>query len=286
MKKTIFMCAILSLGMMSCQNDEFNSIVEENTLNQEIKKIEFLMEEGAIKEESIYQEGDIKIETSMSFEDRLVYYDFLKRNDWKVRSEYTGPTRSSTYNEDAFGLILKSSVNQNCGIYRELILVMDCEDSNSQSYTSGNTGLTFVDANGNVNFFFCIVPSSSITNGLHKIEKGFARYFDCEDHNTNNAFYVDGLRINNSYVNNTKWGITENSSGNITFYFINTNWGSGSYGFGHKTGSNNGIIYTDDEDDDNANRWIVPSPYSPNANIDGLLGEYENNSEIKVHFDF
>lgn len=283
MKKTILIGAILSLGMMSCQNDEFNSMIEESTLNQEIKKIEYLMEEGAIKEESIYQEGDTKIETSMSFEDRLVYYDFLKRNAGQVRNEYTGPTRSTTYNEETFGLVLKSSSNQNCGIYRELILVMDCEDNNSQSYTSGNTGQTFVDSNGNVNFFFCIIPASNITNGLHKIDKGFARYFDCEDHNTNNAFYVNGLRINNSYVNGTKWGITENSSGNITFYFINN--GIGSIGFGHKTGSNNGIIYTDDEDDDNTNQWIVPVPMSLDAMRSFYLGEYEKNSEIKVHFD-
>ena len=157
MKKTIFIGAILSLGMISCQNDEFNSMIEENTLNQEIKKIEYLMEEGAIKEESIYQEGDTKIETSMSFEDRLVYYDFLKRNDGKVKNDYTGPTRSSTYNEDAFGLVLKSP-NLSCSPNRELILVMDCEDSNWQSYTSGNTGSTFVDSNGNMNFFFCIIP--------------------------------------------------------------------------------------------------------------------------------
>lgn len=284
MKKTILIGTILSLGMTSCQNDEFNSIIEENTLNQEIKKIEYLMEDGAIKEESTYQEGDTKIETSMSFEDRLVYYDFLKRNDGKVKNEYTGPTRSSTYNEEAFGLVLKTPY-LSCSPNRELILVMDCEDSNSKSYTSGNTGQTFVDSNGNVNFFFCIIPASNITNGLHKIDKGFARYFDCEDSNTNNAFYVDGWRIDNAYVNGTKWGITENSSGNITFYFKNTNWGSGSTGFGHRTSSNNGIIYTDDEDNNNTNQWIVPTPYSLDAQRSGVLGEYEKNSEIKVHFD-
>lgn len=258
-------------------------MIEESTLNQEIKKIEYLMEEGAIKQESIYQEGDTKIETSMSFEDRLVYYDFLKRNDGKLKNEYTGPTRANTYNEETFGLVLKSP-NLSCAPYRELIFVMDCEDSNSKSYTSGNTGQTFVDSNGNVNFFFCIIPASNMANGLHKLERGYARYFDCEDHNTNNAFYVNGLRIDNSYVNNTKWGITENSSGNITFYFINN--GIGSTGFGHKTGSNNGIIYTDDEDDDNTNQWIVPIPHSLESMRSFYLGEYERNSEIKVHFDF
>ena len=44
--------------MISCQNDEFNSMVEENSLNQEIKKIEYLFEEGMEKEEFIYQEGN------------------------------------------------------------------------------------------------------------------------------------------------------------------------------------------------------------------------------------
>ena len=58
MKKTFITCAILSLGMISFQNDELNSMVEENSLNQEIKKIEYLFEEGMEKEEFIYQEGN------------------------------------------------------------------------------------------------------------------------------------------------------------------------------------------------------------------------------------
>ena len=43
---------------------------------------------------------------------------------------------------------------------------------------------------------------------------------------------------------------------------------------------------TDDEDDDNANAWIVPTPHSLDSQRSGVLGEYEKNSEIKVHFDF
>lgn len=285
MKKTLITCAILSLGMISCQNDEFNSMPEENSLNQEIKKIEYLFEEGMEKEEFIYQEGNTKVETSMSFEDRLIYYEFLKRNNGNIATEYTGPTRANTYNEEVFGLVLKSP-NLSCSPYRELQFIMDCEDSNWKSYTSGNTGSTFVDSNGNMNFIFCIIPASNIANGLHKIENGYARSFDCEDHNTHNVYYVNGMRADKSYVNNTKWGITEDGSGNIVFYFKNTNWSSGSTGFGHKTGSNNGIIYTDDEDDDNANAWIVPTPHSLDSQRSGVLGEYEKNSEIKVHFDF
>lgn len=69
--------------MISCQNDELNSIVEESTLNQEIKKIEFLMEEGAVKEEIQYSPEATKTETSMSYEDRLIYFDFIKRNNDK-----------------------------------------------------------------------------------------------------------------------------------------------------------------------------------------------------------
>ena len=284
MKRTILTSTFSLFCIISCQNNDLESITDEAVFNQEVNKIEKEWEEGIEKTETLYSPGDTKNEYSMSYEDRLVYFDFLKRNKGVNLDRYTGPTRSATYNESVFGLVLKAA-NVPCSPYREFVFIMDCEDSRSASYTSGNTGATFVDSNGNVQFFFCIVPVANMTNGLYKKENTFIRYFDTEDSNTNNGYYIDGIKSNSQYLNATNWGITKDNNGNIAFYFLNNNWGSGSTGFGHKTGSNNGIIYTDDEDDDNVNSWHAPFPYGPTGPTE-LFSECSNNTGLKVHFDF
>ena len=299
MKKTLITCAILSLGMISCQNDEFNSMPEENSLNQEIKKIEYLFEEGMEKEEFIYQEGNTKVETSMSFEDRLIYYDYIKRNG--IKDDYMGPTTRATYDESTYGLILKGT-GVSCGTGRELKFRMDTEDNNNQSYITGNVGDTYIDSQGNVYFVFCIVPINSITfpaTILYKTDLSqtgsFSRFFDCEDSGTDNQFYVNGKEVSRSYVNSTNWGITESSNGNVTFYFYNISGnsghskGEGGHGvFGHTTSNpstRNGIIHTDDEDNNNINSYSsnAPSP-EPDRYIKNYFTEYGVDSSIKVFF--
>lgn len=282
MKKELLMCIISSLGMISCQNDELDSMPDE-LITREINKIETEWKEGVIKEENV-RTGEEKVETSMSYEDRLIYFEFLSRNNGHIIDDYTGPTRTATYDESKFGLVLKAQ-SVSCAPYREFRFVMDCEDDDTTSYTSGNTGATYVDSDGNMNFIFCVIPVANMTNGLYKKDNTYTRFFDTEDSNTNNQYFVNGIRTDSQFLNSTNWGITKDSNGNITFYFLNGNWGSGTTGFGHKTGSNNGIIYTDDEDDDNTNKWNVPTPLAPESGL-GLFTEYEKNTGIKVHFDF
>lgn len=299
MKKAFITCAILSLGMISCQNDEFNSMVEENSLNQEIKKIEYLFEEGMEKKESIYQEGDIKTITQMSYEDKLVYFDYIKRNG--IKDDYTGPTSRATYDESTFGLIPKGA-GVSCGAARELRFRMDNEDGSSQSYITGNVGDTYIDNRGNVNFVFCIVPKNSIVFPamiLHKTDLSqtgsFSRFFDCEDDGTENLYYVNGEKVSRSFINSTNWGITEDSNGNVTFYFYHVpgvsgySKGEGGHGvFGHITSNastRNGIIHTDDEDSSNINSYSSNAPsIEPDRYIKNYFTEYGVDSSIKVFF--
>lgn len=172
MKKQILIAGVfLSSLIMGCTQDEaLETLSNESSLINEIKKVETLFADNMQKEKdkSAYSDTDEKIETSMSLEDRLVYYDYINRNGVKTPTPPLKTSSRGVVSTDGFGLVLKPK-GIRCTPYDELILVMDCEDHREKSYVSGNTGETFVDGNGNVHFFFCVVPNNlSYGGGLAK----------------------------------------------------------------------------------------------------------------------
>lgn len=89
-----------------------------------------------------------------------------------------------------------------CSSYREFIYEMDCEDG-GDSQAIGNIGATRVDGNGNVMFYFCLVPAGNygggtllLNNYTWNIEEGdvdvLLRHHDNEDHNNKNRIVDNG----------------------------------------------------------------------------------------------
>lgn len=52
-----------------------------------------------------------------------------------------------------------------CGVYKELEINMDAEDTRQDSKKTGNTGDSFVDGNGNIRFKFCLTEASQFYPG-------------------------------------------------------------------------------------------------------------------------
>lgn len=286
MKKQILIAGVfLSSLIVGCTQDEaLDSISNEVSVSNEIKKVETLfagnIEEG--KNESEYSDEGEKIETNMSIEDRLVYYDYISRNgiNNKPIASFSPASRSWA---GGSGLVLKPK-GVKCFPYDELILYMDCEDHKEKSYTSGNTGETFVDSNGNVHFFFCIVPQSlTYGGGLNQYHTTFKRFFDCEDSDNDNRLYINGIRMQNNIINNTDLGITGDGRGNITFHFNldgSNNDGYGRFGGRNGTDPSEGIIHTDDEDNNNQNSYSPFVAFPPSS----VFIECNHNTTMKVNF--
>lgn len=278
-KRNLIAGAFLSIMTMGCTQDEtLEKMTNDDSISYEIKKVETLFAKGTQeeKDESVYPDDGEKIETIMSYEDRLIYYDYINRNSEKLE-KITPPLNTASRSwTGGSGLVLKPK-GVRCYPYDELIFEMDCEDHREKSYVSGNTGETFVDGNGNVHFIFCIVPqAATYGGGLNQFASNLTtRYFDCEDNNTDNRFYINGYRQVNG-INNYSLGIQEDQKGNITFYFNFKGSRSDNFGrFGKSSDpSRNGVIYTDDEDNNNINshRPIVVS--IPGWNNNTLLNVY------------
>lgn len=291
MKKQILIAGVfLSSLIMGCTQDEaLETLSNESSLINEIKKVETLFADNMQKEkdESAYSNTDEKIETSMSLEDRLVYYDYINRNGIGIPTSSMKTASRGNVPPNGFGLVLKPK-GVRCYPYDELILVMDCEDHREKSSVSGNTGETFVDGNGNVHFFFCVVPGDlSYGGGLSEREADFYRFFDCEDSDNDTRLYSNGMRLPRYQLDTCTFGIKGDSKGNVTFYF-NLKAAKnpdiyGRFGMGPKS-SSKGIIYTDDEDNNNTNHgsWIKGSGILLYPN--DLLPIHNHNTSMNVYF--
>ena len=149
---------------------------------------------------------------------------------------------------------------------------MDCEDNNQSSTTTGYTGGTAVDNNGDIHYQFCLVndrknfPQISTGNyavlslDRHQSTNGvnisFDRYFDNEDHDNQNAVVLNGKDRPLPFNRFAGINIDQNSS--LSFLLILKNSagaakppvlaGVSTYGVIGSFGSEKGSIYSDDED--------------------------------------
>lgn len=288
MKKQILIAGVfLSSLIIGCTQDEaLETLSNESSLGNEIKKVETLFADNMQKEKNEALEVDEgeKLETSMPYEDKLVYYDYINRNGVKTPTPPMKTSSREALSSD-FGLVLKPK-GVRCYPYNELILVMDCEDHRERSYVSGNTGETFVDGNGNVHFFFCVVPKAMTRiGGLEEKRENFTRFFDCEDSDNDNRLYLNGWRV--YYLDYATEGIKGDGRGNITFFFNvgDSNWHDGFGRFGTTSDpARNGIIHTDDEDDNNINSYGFPPPLGPGGYPTNMFETLDHNTTMKVYF--
>lgn len=248
----------LSLGivlffLVSCEEEQ-DYIEKEISLTEEIGKVE-----------TIYQEGDIKIETDNEGSKIETDADFSLKD--KIRNELEASyskTRSFLKSgSNAVGVFKNGS----CGSWPVLSIYMDCEDSKGNSSASGWIGDSHVTGAKNVALLFCVVNNAyfehtnvdfAVLNLSNKYPHGVSRifrYFDNEDSkNANQTTYkgssYSGWFGDSWFGNNTR----------LTFYYYpktayhNPFPSLGiSYGVLGQFGSNMGNIYTDDEDKKNAN---------------------------------
>ncbi len=188
--------------LLSCEKD--GNDPTNNSLSNEIKKIETTYKEGAIKLENKITSGIQKVETTADEK----YRESIRRELEKSFSKQT------TYLKSGSGWVgvLK---NGSCGSYQELNIFMDCEDGNWNTSGSGWIGNNSIDTNGNVNLVFCVVSQYNFTrchfdyavldisgNPLPSGVNGFTRYIDNEDSNNKNKVTLNGTTISGAYGNN------------------------------------------------------------------------------------
>lgn len=170
-----------------------------------------------------------------------------------------------------------------CGIYKELELNMDAEDTRQDSRKIGNTGDSYVDGNGNIRFKFCLTEASQFYPGgvflLDHIDYApsyggswngtmqvVVRYHDCDDKHTKNKVVTCGDTRYNDIKKLSKGFTQINTNAALAWAFpsqfkvpsvCSAYFGPKSlknYGvLSGSTISRTGQLYVDDEDKNNTN---------------------------------
>lgn len=235
---------ITILALYSCEKEQIHTT--QKTITDEISKVE-----------TIYQEGDIKIETSAS-----------ESNKEKFRQELEKSfTKQTTYLKSSGNLVGVIRSGGNCGSYPQLYWHMDCEDGRNISSKTGWIGDCDVNSSGNVILNFCIVNGAffqrtnvnyAVLNlyGTANWPYGVSRiwgYMDNENGNNKNSdsqtsVHQLGNKGDCSFWDNTLLGMYYYPQQSMANPFPNLNI---SYGVFGQFGSYKGNILSDDEDSGN-----------------------------------
>lgn len=277
MKNNVFMAAIALAMCCSCSDSNYLLDTE-----QELAKLESEYETGKYKEEKIVgEDGPEKIETSadaLKLQASMDEYVVELMNRSAVAKEKVMRTAYSSTNS-VVGVFKIST----CGSLKELTVGLDCEDHNEDSGISGNVGASYVDGNGNVRMIFCLANAdryypggvllvdhinysirytSGIYSALRQVD-AFVRHHDLEDNKPANYISSNDERYTSKELlkGHTKidndatlaWGFPPKFS----YFDFYDYYGTGSVDYGLLTPNraSTGIIYCDDEDNNNAN-WI------------------------------
>lgn len=158
-----------------------------------------------------------------------------------------------------------------CGSYKELEILVDCEDRRGKSNTGGNVGDTYVDGNENVHLQFCLVEANRYYPGgvllinrtpscPYNLENIVVRGHDTEDSNEQNiasgthSSYNDNNELSQWLTQvgrnvNLAWGFPK---GDPLYYPVGPVSGI-KYGLLSGLGASTGTIFFDDEDSSNKN---------------------------------
>jgi hypothetical protein len=250
----------ITLALNSCQEEGLD-IQEPASITDELEKIE-----------TLFNEGDVKIENDISGEKIETDATFTLRE--KIEEELLESfTKQKTFSKaQSNNLVGVFSSNWSCGFYERLSIHMDCEDRRPGSYSTGSVTNSGV-YRGDVVLVFCPVPNnfvktnfdyavlnltSTVPNSTYRVD----RLFDNEDSGNKNRSYLGGRRAYG-------WrGYTSLSGRNLQLSWImypkistpqnlpSLTYGR-TYGVLGKFGSDRQIIHSDDEDRRNANRCDV-----------------------------
>lgn len=158
-----------------------------------------------------------------------------------------------------------------CGNYKELEILVDCEDRNGKSNTSGNVGDTYADGNENIRLKFCLVEANRYYPGgvllidrtpscPYNLENIVVRGHDVEDSGQRNV--VSGTDLYYSNNDNLSHWLTQVGRN------VDLAWGFPkgdplyhpvgpvskiNYGLLSGLGASTGTIHFDDEDKKNKN---------------------------------
>lgn len=274
MKKTIFVLTCSAIICCSCSESSYlqGSEMDLAELNQQY--------ELAKTAEAVDAEDSLKIETRADdsvIEASMQEYVTELKNRMSIAKE---KVMRSSYG--TLGSLVGVFKVGSCGTYKEIEIIMDCEDTRGGSSTTGDVGSTYTDKNQNVHFHFCLTEANRFYPGgvllidninYNSLYTGFpmdiiVRHHDTEDKNSSNGYFSTHPQYNT--LESISNGLTTiNSSGAILA------WGfphmgefiypsvpapypvvgpSGiEYGLIVKQPSSTGIIYCDDEDKRNKN---------------------------------
>lgn len=265
----ITMCLAL-LFLFSCEKDQNESA--SNMLTEEIGKVE-----------TIYKEGDIKIENTVDPAYQNVETSASESYKEKIRQDLEKSYSKQTTYLKSIGRVVGVIKSVTCGSYQELMIYMDCEDGSSNlTSVNGWVGDCTVDGNSNVTLKFCVVGDANFSGAQNDFAVldlngmlpesywpygagSIQRYFDNEDGSNKNRFSLGGTPLWGAYgkcnfINNINLAFHYYAGGVSNDVYCNVYLGF-SYGVFGQFGNNKGWINTNDEDNRNANSLII-SPWN------------------------
>lgn len=264
MKKSIqlsLFALILSWALSSCSKEDLKV---QNSQTEELAQIESTYNEYNIKGKFEGSDDKPKIESCAS-----------QKLAEKIKSELELSISKQVSYAKSGGNLVGVFKAGSCGSYLELAFNMDCEDHNPATKKSGWVGLSEVTSYKNVILRFCVVPNqyfvstnvdyailmltSSLPNGVSRI----IRWFDNENSPNGNWATYDGVPFTGNFPGDPSSMCSSTEDTRLDFYYYpHTTYNSFPsiaipYGVLGRFGSNQGYIYSDDEDDSNADFcWV------------------------------
>lgn len=260
MKKKRFFIGLFTIAIFSSCSESSYLLDNEQELDVLTRSYEALV----LSEDSAKIETRADRDTIQAIMDAYVT-EMMNRN--AVAKEKVMRTAYSTTNN----LVAVFKVGS-CGSYKELEIIVDCEDRKGKSNTNGNVGDTYVDGNENVHLKFCLVEANRYYPGgvllidrpsacPHNLEQILVRGHDTEDSAERNSVVCNHLdydtpaKISTWFTQigrnvNLAWGFP--NFGDPLYPAIGPASGI-KYGLLSNGAASTGTIYFDDEDSSNKN---------------------------------
>jgi len=250
-------------------------VVQQSLVTDQINKVETQYNGGTMPAVTYLKQGDTKVETTApeSYK-QLIYENSLKKIQLKSTTQWNGLAAVLEYGACTYAA-------------DEFYILLDCENSNNSTNIQGDAGATYK-SNGDVFFKFCVVPLYDANgNALFKrhIAYDYAilkigtsepagsidleRYFDTEDDNDHNQLFFPVGSVN--YTNTSAFAPTMiYNNADIYFHYFPKDPVNGMTQFpvsvqyhiptdylvfGDLNKNGYGYIWSDDEDNGNAN-WM------------------------------
>lgn len=272
------------LFLNSCEKDQ--KVWNDITLTSEIDKVVTLYQEGDVKLENIVGSDYKKVETEAN--------DLLKE---KIRLELEkSNSKQKTFLKSGSNPVGIIKATPTCGVYPELKIFMDSEDSNCQTSHLGNIGSCIASTadNGNITLYFCLVDAIDFDRknfdyavldfggNIPYNANGLTRVLDNEDSSNKNLVKLNGTIISGYYGGSRFYYDTQ-----LAFYYYVADPSKGSalpifsgisqyMVFGKAPvggGASQNSIYSDDEDGSNLNSLstVINVPINSPSSISNIV---------------